>query len=373
MTSVDPVTGEVLNGDRLPVPAQAWDLEVGWFETQAAPWIDNADVDDVVGGWQEAVARDEYLDTLNARSVELVRAIRWAERRIGVELGDSKTGPRTTAIPNSVRNLDPKQRAQFRKMGRVDPAEFRRRLVDTDDRADLSRAAMARWAQRVVEHAAEQDARDAVMEATVADAEGDRWRLFHGDFRERLLELEPGSVDLILTDPPYPADFLPLWSDLAEIAARILKPQGVLAALTGQIYLPDVSNRLGEHLAYGWTYCQPLPGQQSRIMGRHVLQSWKPWLIYTNGTWPSGRIQWHPDMLDPSYRAKDQYRWQQDPNPTLLLIDALSEPDALVVDPFTGTGSYGVAALTMGRTFVGCELDLDRFEAGKKRLERGVS
>jgi hypothetical protein len=372
MTAVDPVTGEIVKGDRLPILAAARDIEVGWFETKARAQIDALEPDDLVAGWETAVAQDELLDRFETPSIEMRRAVRWAERRIGVLLGDS-VGGRGLETPKAFRGLDPVQRSAFRKMAGVDAEAFRAHLVSTDDMRTLSRAGVARWAERAIKVAEESHARDTAFDATVADASGDGWKLLHGDFRERLLELEPGSVDMILTDPPYPAEFLPLWSDLAEVAARILKPQGVLAALTGQIYLPDVSNRLGEHLAYGWTYCQPLPGQQSRIMGRHVLQSWKPWLIYTNGTWPSGRIEWHPDMLDPSYRAKDQYRWQQDPNPTLLLIDALSTLDALIVDPFTGTGSYGIAALTMGRTFVGCELDLDRFEAGKKRLERGVS
>jgi site-specific DNA-methyltransferase (adenine-specific) len=241
-------------------------------------------------------------------------------------------------------------------------------LAEAVRRGDVTLDNAEKQLKRRKAQEAEADAREAVIVATPSDAQGDGWRLFNGDFRERLHEIEPGSVDLIISDPPYPAESLPLWSDLAQVAAKLLKPQGVLVALTGQIYLPEVLARLGEHLTYGWTYCQPLPGQQSRIMGRHVMQSWKPWVTFTNGQWPSGRIDWHPDMLDPSYRAKDQYRWQQDPNPTLLLIDALSDEGSLIVDPFTGTGSYGIAALQMGRKFIGVELDSDRFNGAAERL-----
>ena len=38
----------------------------------------------------------------------------------------------------------------------------------------------------------------------------------HADFCD--LDLAPGSIDCIITDPPYPAEFLPLYSDLAERA-----------------------------------------------------------------------------------------------------------------------------------------------------------
>lgn len=45
----------------------------------------------------------------------LTRAIRWAERRIGQVLGDSKRGPRPE-VPTLGRNFHPKQKAQFRMM-----------------------------------------------------------------------------------------------------------------------------------------------------------------------------------------------------------------------------------------------------------------
>jgi site-specific DNA-methyltransferase (adenine-specific) len=214
----------------------------------------------------------------------------------------------------------------------------------------------------------ETEARQSTFDATIADADGDGWKMLHGDFRERLLELEPGSVDAILTDPPYPAEFLPLWSDLSAIAARILKPQGVLIALTGKIHLPQVMARLGEHLAYGWMYAQPLPGSSSRILARQVLQLWKPWVAFSNGKWPSGRIDWHVDLLNGSARHKSTYRWEQDPGPAHLLVDCLSSPGDLVVDPFAGTGAYGTVAQDLNRRFVGVELDAERFRMASDRL-----
>ena len=52
-------------------------------------------------------------------------------------------------------------------------------------------------------------------------------KILLGDFRDRLNALSDGSVDLILTDPPYPKDDLPLYSDLAKHAARLLGPRGL--------------------------------------------------------------------------------------------------------------------------------------------------
>lgn len=51
-----------------------------------------------------------------------------------------------------------------------------------------------------------------------------------GDFREILSNVPDASVDLILTDPPYPKEYLHLWSALSELAARVLKPGALLIA-----------------------------------------------------------------------------------------------------------------------------------------------
>ena len=68
---------------------------------------------------------------------------------------------------------------------------------------------------------------------TSADQQGAGWKMLHGDFRSRLLELPAGSADMICTDPPYPAEYLPLWDDLGAQAARLLRAGGVLVARCG--------------------------------------------------------------------------------------------------------------------------------------------
>lgn len=260
----------------------------------------------------------------------------------------------------------------------VSRAKALQKLADTDDdvvpivdavkAGTLPLKTAEAQAKRITKQKEEQTARVIVMAEVPSDATGEHWRMYVGDFRDRLAELPDGSVDLIVTDPPYPEEFQHLWSDLAKHASRVLAPQGILVALTGKIQLPQVMTRLGEHLQYGWMYSQPLPGSHSRIMARHTLQAWKPWLAYSNGAWPSGRIDWHPDVLDPSARAKDTYRWQQDPEPARMLIDSLCPPGGTVLDPFTGTGSYGFLAIEMGRKFVGVEADAERFAQAVERV-----
>jgi hypothetical protein len=209
--------------------------------------------------------------------------------------------------------------------------------------------------------------------ATVFDAEAaefvsedGRLQLLHGDFRERLDELPDGSVDLIVTDPPYTEAALGLWSDLSKVAARLLGPRGLLFAWSGQLYLPEVIRRLGEHLTFGWTFALMMPGSNSRVMQRHVVQGWKPILGYSTGTWPSGR--WADDVLLSPEPAKTRYRWEQQGAPARRLIERYCPTTGLVVDPLLGTGTFGLAALEAGRRFVGVELHGERFAQCVERL-----
>lgn len=50
------------------------------------------------------------------------------------------------------------------------------------------------------------------------------------------------------------------------------------------------------------------------------------------------------------------------------LILRFSDPGQLVIDPFAGTGSTGLAALATGRKFMGCDNDSTVVEAANKRL-----
>ncbi len=50
------------------------------------------------------------------------------------------------------------------------------------------------------------------------------------------------------------------------------------------------------------------------------------------------------------------------------LVDLASRPGDVVLDPFMGVGSTGVAALELRRRFVGVELDPEYFRAAETRL-----
>jgi site-specific DNA-methyltransferase (adenine-specific) len=100
--------------------------------------------------------------------------------------------------------------------------------------------------------------------------------IYHTRFQEleRVANLKPGSAQLILTDPPYNRDWLPQWTDLAALAARLLADGGLLATYSGKYYLPTVMAALGRRLTYRWTSASVWDVQGSPTDSLQVRGSW---------------------------------------------------------------------------------------------------
>lgn len=183
-----------------------------------------------------------------------------------------------------------------------------------------------------------------------------------GDFREVLADIPDGSIDLILTDPPYPAEFLPLWSDLGALAARVLAPHGVLAAMSGQTHLPAVYERLGAHLTYRWTMAYLMTGAANVVHARRVSTMWKPVLVYGSS---DRRLH---DVATSRAADKDYHGWGQSESGMYDLLRLLADPGATVVDPFVGGGTTAVVAAAHGCHFIGAEVDPEVHARAARRL-----
>lgn len=49
------------------------------------------------------------------------------------------------------------------------------------------------------------------------------------------------------------------------------------------------------------------------------------------------------------------------------IIGILPE-DYIIVDPFMGSGTTGIACMELDRDFIGCEIDPEYFEIAKQRI-----
>jgi hypothetical protein len=177
-----------------------------------------------------------------------------------------------------------------------------------------------------------------------------------GDFREVLSDIPDHSVDIILTDPPYPQEYLPLWDDLGKFAARALKPTGVLLAYSGQLHLPQVIAMLTKHLRWWWMCAIQHTGASGYVVagGRRVINLWKPLLVLAPKDAP---LSTHfRDLIEGGGRQKELHNWEQSTDEAVRILQMFGHPNALVVDPLAGSGSFGRAAQQAGMRFIGAEI-----------------
>lgn len=193
---------------------------------------------------------------------------------------------------------------------------------------------------------------------------------FLGDFEQVLDYLDDQSVDCIITDPPYPYDYIECWSKLSRFAAKKLKPGGFCIAYSGQMHLPEVYKRMSEHLNYYWTFNLIHTGSRQLINGRNVFCGWKPLLVYQNGF----ELRKEPcdDFILGTGMEKDSHRWQQSLNELDFVIDKFTDPGDLICEPFAGGGTTIIAAIKNGRSIVAAEIDKESYQISKSRISEWV-
>ena len=234
---------------------------------------------------------------------------------------------------------------------------------------------------------------------------GVSWTLNHGDCLEGLRTLADKSVDVTITDPPY--------------SAHTHDKQWHGSALTGK-----ATKRYGTHhkgLTFACLTAQQAAGvavEAARVTKRWVLvftdlegiDLWKASLLSAGldyvrtciwdkvdsapqftGDRPaaaaeaivvahqSGRKRWNGggrrNVFRHAVNGSDTSTQGYKPHPTTKplplmreLVSLFSDPGELVLDPFAGSGSTGVACGMLGRRFIGWELDANYYEIARRRL-----
>lgn len=230
-------------------------------------------------------------------------------------------------------------------------------------------------------------------------------RLICNDSKNVIKNLPDHSVDFILTDPPYNIgkhstgninlpgrapmnndvadwdhiDFNP--EEWAENFIRILKPKGNLFIFTSYNQLGRWYNCLDHRFDTSnfmiWHKTNPAP----KIYKAGFLNSCE--MIFT--CWNKGhtwnfisQTEMHnfiesPICMRPERTINPKHPAQKPVAILRKMIHIATNEGDIVFDPFMGVGSTGVAALSMGRRFIGAEINRAYFEAAKKRIENELA
>ena len=228
--------------------------------------------------------------------------------------------------------------------------------------------------------------------------------LINDDCFSVLKKIPDNSIDLILTDPPYniakysTGNIKFDWrsdinNDLAEWDLNELKPGDLVDEFkrvlkpTGNIFVFCSYNTIGEyHKAFDpefdtfqfmvWHKTNPVPNfRKSSFLNscELIMACWDKGHTWNFTTQKEMHNFIESGICMGSERIKDSNGKNMHPTqkPVSILkkvIGIASNENDVVLDCFSGVGSTGDAALSMGRRFIGVEIDKQYHEAAKQRL-----
>lgn len=218
----------------------------------------------------------------------------------------------------------------------------------------------------------------------------------HGDCLEVMKLIPSQSIDLIIADPPYgmsyksgkwhghyvrgkhrviPKNISPILGDndivdFFEESHRILKEKGAIYVFgswrTSEKWRPLIEKHFVLRNKLIW------------VKNNHTMGSWKHQyrnkyeeIFYADlGAHELRGPKGHADVLMFN-RVRDSKRLHPAEKPVNLLeylIKESSDPEAIVFDPFAGSGSTLVAAKNTNRRYLGIEIDKSYVDIANRRL-----
>jgi site-specific DNA-methyltransferase (adenine-specific) len=215
--------------------------------------------------------------------------------------------------------------------------------------------------------------------------------LIKGDCLEKYKEIEPGSVDLILTDLPYgimhdrpkPDYKQIIWdkiipmNDLWPVMKCILRPNGRIILFAKQPFTTQIINTCPKSMKL----CYTCIWEKNRS-GMHFNSKRAPLNMYEeilvfrakNGKRKGTFNLWDGKPMKSNifkYNAVCTNNFHPTQKPVLLLQDLIktyTNPGDLVVDLTMGSGSTGVACQITKRDFIGIEIDERFFRIAESRI-----
>lgn len=234
--------------------------------------------------------------------------------------------------------------------------------------------------------------------------------LMKGDCLERMKEIPDGSVDMILTDPPYGTTACkwdsiiplePMWEQLK----RIIKPNGAIVMTAAQPFTSALvmSNPKMFHHQWIWDkkFAANFPQAKRQPLRTHedvlvfgVTPKYYPQMIKRDTPIKKGankgarifggesglaREDYDKKVYDEKYpdtilkfssrsEARGLHPTQKPVALMEYLIKTYTNENETVLDFTTGSGTTGVACVNLNRKFIGIEMDNNYFEIAKERI-----
>lgn len=191
-----------------------------------------------------------------------------------------------------------------------------------------------------------------------------------GDSVEFMKSLPDQSIDLVLADPPYGVNYNYLSYDDTKDNLRNLISEFMPEVLrVGKVVLITCGNG-NQHLypAPDWTLAWVMTAGAGQ--NKWGFTCWQPILAYGKNPYRANRMGARPDIIMSNERSEKNGHACPKPINTwkeILLKGSVKEGD-LVLDPFAGSGTTGVACLELKRNYILVEKEPVYVDIIRKRL-----
>lgn len=240
---------------------------------------------------------------------------------------------------------------------------------------------------------------------------GQRWQMIHGEALEVLRGMPSESVDAVITDPPYSSGGGSLsdkqrtpdekytrhaymgrfpnfsgdnrdqrsyfaWATLwADQCLRVLKTGGYFLTFTDWRQLPlmtDVVQVAGVcwRGVVAWD-----KGLGARAPHKGYFRHQCEYVVWgSKGPVPKAAHDGpYAGCIHAPVIQRDKFHLTGKPTALMRELVRPVVPGGLILDPFAGSGSTGVAALASGRRFIGVERELAYVDIARARLEQAAA
>jgi len=241
-------------------------------------------------------------------------------------------------------------------------------------------------------------------------------QLIHGDCLEEMKNIPDGSVDMVLTDPPYGTTackwdsvipFEPMWEQLK----RITKPNGAIVLTASQPFTsalimsnvkqykatwywkkergtnfvqakrypmrviedclvfcygtPNYNPKMRDVKPYSHVMPKPRKGSSQHMDSKSVDNNGKRIVKQYSQAYPINVLE---ISRDSNYKSRSLHPTQKPVALMEYLIRTYTNAGETVLDFTMGSGTTGVACKNLNRNFIGIELDETYFNIAKERI-----
>lgn len=198
--------------------------------------------------------------------------------------------------------------------------------------------------------------------------------LWQGDCLELMKNIPDGSVDLVLTDPPYGKKADKGTNGFGSAKNRRYSGWWDRKRPSKEIF--DEMFRIGKNvIIFGGNYFADMLQPSNHWIfwdKKGDISFQNPFadgeLIYTTFKKPIKRIVFKQQGFITDSKDKRYHPTQKPSELVEMLIKEYSKEGDTILDCFMGSGTTGVACVNTGRKFIGIELDTNYFEIAENRI-----